>query len=206
MKKILNLLLIFLAISFYSGQSKKEIRRQGLAAFNSEDYTEAKEKYLQLLAKGEKTWENYTILGDCELSTGNAEEALVYFTKGLEKNPIYPGLYFRIATVLSQQKKYDEAIDNFRRMLIGHPGNPQVYNMIASAYYQKGDYEAALNELNTMVNLGGENLDSSYGRSVSYIKLNQITEACVELEKADQFDVGNENREIDVLKAQFCSK
>lgn len=206
MKKILNILLIFLAISFCFGQSKKEIRRQGLAAFNIEDYATAKEKYLQLLAKGEKTWETYTILGDCELSTGNPEAALVYFNKGLEKNPFYPGLYLRIGTVLSQQKKYDKAIDNFRSMLIGNPRNPLVYNMIASAYYQKGDYEAALNEINTMVNLGGENFDSSYGRSLSYIKLNQIPKACVELEKADQFDVGNENREIDVLKAQFCSK
>ena len=112
----------------------------------------------------------------------------------------------RVATVFRQQKKYDEAVVNFRMMFITHPRTPEIYHMIANTYYEKGDYYAALEEINTMVQLGGENLDSSFGRSISYIKLNQIPEACVELEKADQFDVNNNNREIDVMKAQFCSK
>ena len=166
----------------------------------------AKVQYLQLLERGDKTWETYTILGDCEFRTGNPDEALAYYKKAQDKNPIYAGLYLRVATLLRQQKKYDEALMNFRKMLITNPRTPEIYNMIASTYYEKRDYYAALEEINTMVQFGGENLDSSFGRSISYIKLNQIPEACVELEKADQFDVTNENREIDVIKAQFCSK
>ena len=206
MKRISNFLLLFFAFSFSFAQSKKEIKRQGLAAFNSEDFVTAKGHYLQLVEKGDKTWETYTILGDCEFKTGNPDEAFAYYKKAQEKNPIYSGLYLRVATVLRQQKKYDEAVMNFRKMLITNPRTPEIYNMIASTYYEKGDYYAALEEINTMVQLGGENLDSSFGRSISYIKLNKIPEACVELEKADLFDVANENREIDVMKAQFCSK
>ena len=196
--------LLMLSLSF--GQSKKEIKQTGLAAFMNGDFSTAKVNYLKLLEKGDKTWETYTILGDCEFQTGNADEALVYYRKGQEKNPIYSGLYLRVATVLRQQKNYDEAILNFRKMLITNPSNPQIYNMIASAYYDKGDYQEALVTINHMVKLGGENLNSSYGRGISYLKLNKIAEACVELEKADQFDTANENKEIDVMKAQFCSK
>lgn len=206
MKRFFNFLLIFFALSFCFAQSKKEIKRQGLAAFMSEDFVTAKVHYLQLLEKGDKTWETYTILGDCEFRTGNPDEAFAYYKKAQDKNPIYAGLYLRVATLLRQQKKYDEAVMNFRKMLITNPRTPEIYSMIASTYYEKGDYYAALEEINTMVQFGGENLDSSFGRSISYIKLNQIPEACVELEKADQFDVTNENREIDVMKAQFCSK
>lgn len=206
MKRISNFLLLFFAFSFSFAQSKKEIKRQGLAAFNSEDFVTAKGHYLQLVEKGDKTWETYTILGDCEFKTGNPDEALTYYKKAQEKNPIYSGLYLRVATVFRQQKKYDEALMNFRQMLITNPRTREIYNMIASTYYEKGDYHAALEEINTMVQLGGENLDSSFGRSISYIKLNKIPEACVELEKADLFDVDNENREIDVMKAQFCTK
>lgn len=206
MKTNLSILFIFLSVSVCLGQSRREIKRQGLAAFTAEDYFTAKVQYLKLLEKGEKTWETYTILGDCEFQTGNPDEALIYYRKAQEKNPVYPGLFLRVATVLKQQKKFDEAIMSFRKMTITNPNSPQIYNMIASTYYEKGDYQSALDEIKTMVKLGGENLDSSFGRSISYIKLNQIPEACVELEKADQFDTENQIKEIDVMKAQFCSK
>ena len=133
----------------------------------SEDFVTAKVQYLQLLEKGDKTWETYTILGDCEFRTGNPDEAFAYYKKAQDKNPIYAGLYLRVATLLRQQKKYDEAVMNFRKMLITNPRTPEIYNMIASTYYEKGDYYAALEEINTMVQFGGENLDSSFGRSIS---------------------------------------
>ncbi|MCP2039076.1 hypothetical protein [Chryseobacterium sp. HSC-36S06] len=78
--------------------------------------------------------------------------------------------------------------------------------MIASTYYESGKFQAALDATDMMVKLGGENLDVSYGRSLSYVKLNKIREACIELEKADQFDKDNELKEIDVMKAQHCIK
>ncbi|QBO58097.1 tetratricopeptide repeat protein [Chryseobacterium salivictor] len=206
MKTNFSILFIFLSVSVCFGQSRREIKRQGLAAFNNEDFMTAKVNYLKLLEKGEKTWETYTILGDCEFQTGNPDEALSYYGKAQEKNPVYLGLYLRIGTVLRQQKKFDEAIMSFRKMTVTNPKSPQVYNIIASTYYEKGDYKETLDEINTMVQMVGENLDSSFGRSMSYIKLNQIPEACVELEKADRFDTENQNKEIDVMKAQFCSK
>ena len=61
MKWFFNFLLIFFALSFSFAQSKKEIKRQGLTAFNNEDFVTAKGHYLQLLEKGDKTWETYTI-------------------------------------------------------------------------------------------------------------------------------------------------
>lgn len=206
MRKILSLITLLFAFCTILAQSKKELKRQGLSAFDQRDFVTAKDNYLKLLEKGVDTWETYTILGDCEFHTGNSDQALTYYRKGQEKNPIYAGLYLRVANVLRQQKKYDEAILNFRKMTITNPRNPQIYDMISSTYYESGDYQAALNEIDTMVKLGGENLGSSYGRSVSYIKLNKISEACVELEKADQFDTENNNKEIDILRGIHCMK
>lgn len=206
MRKIFPVIFLFFCVSLSLGQSKKEIKRQGLAAFGTGDFVSAKVNYLKLLEKGEKTWETYTILGDCEFQTGNPDEALTYYRKAQEKNPIYAGLYLRVATVLRQQKKFDEAILNFRKMSITNPDNPQIYNMIAGTYYDKGDYDNALYELDAMVKLNGESLDSSYGRAISYLKLNRIPQACTELFKADEFDVNNENKEIDVMKALHCTK
>ncbi len=194
------------SFSFYFGQSKKEIMKEGLIAFNHGDFVSAKQHYLKLVEKGDKSWEAYTILGDCEFQTGNQDQALEYYTKAQEKNPIYSGLYLRKATVLRQQGKFDEAIINLRKMSITNPGNPQVYNMISSTYYEKGDYKEALTEIDQMVQLGGENLNSSYGRALSYLKLNQLKDSCIELNKADKFDLNNENREIDLMIAQHCPK
>ncbi len=206
MKKVFNILFIFLTITLSFAQSKKEFKRQGLSAFGKGDFVTTKENYLKLLEKGEKTWETYTILGDCEFHLGNLEEAITYYRKAQEKNPIYSGLYLRVANVLRKQKKFEEAIMNFQKMAITDPQNPQIYNMIASTYYESGKFQAALDATDMMVKLGGENLDASYGRSLSYVKLNKIREACIELEKADQFDKDNELKEIDVMKAQHCIK
>lgn len=206
MKRIYVFIFLLLACSITFAQSKKELKREGLAALEKGDFYKTKENYLKLLDKGVDTWETYTILGDCEFHTGNPDQALTYYRKGQEKNPIYPGLYLRVANVLRQQKKFDEAIMNFRKMTITNPRSPQIYNMIASTYYDSGNYQAALDEINTMVKLGGENLDSAYGRSVSYIKLNKVAEACVELEKADQYDKENTNKEIDILRGIHCMK
>lgn len=185
---------------------KKRIETRRFSSFRERRFYKTKENYLKLLDKGVDTWETYTILGDCEFHTGNPDQALTYYRKGQEKNPIYPGLYLRVANVLRQQKKFDEAIMNFRKMTITNPRSPQIYNMIASAYFDSGNYQAALDEINTMVKLGGENLDSSYGRSISYIKLNKIAEACIELEKAKKFDTENTNKEIDILRGIHCMK
>lgn len=206
MNSIFGGLLLCLSATFFFAQSKKEIKRDGLAAFTSGDFVTAKTHYLKLEEKGEKTWETYTILGDCEFQTGNPDEALIYYRKARDKNPIYPGIHLRVATVLRQQKKFDQAISSFRTMMITNPNNPQVYNMIASTYYDKGEYENALDEIEIMIKLGGENLDSSYGRAMSYIKLDRIVEACTELEKADKFDKNNDLKEIDLMTAQHCQK
>lgn len=206
MKRICTIIFLLLACSITFAQSKKDLKREGLAALDKGDFITTKENYLKLLEKGVDTWETYTILGDCEFHTGNPDQALAYYRKGQEKNPIYPGLYLRVANVLRQQKKFDEAIMNFRKMTITNPRSPQIYNMISSTYFESGDYQAALNEIDTMVKLGGENFDSSYGRSVSHVKLNKIAEACVELEKAKKFDTENMNKEIDILRGIHCMK
>jgi len=205
MRNFLGFILLICSFSVYFCQSKKEIKKEGLIAFNNGDFVSAKQHYLKLLEKGDKTWETYTILGDCELQTGDENQALEYYTKAQEKNPIYSGLYLRKATILRQQKKFDEAILNFRKMTITNPTNPQIYNMISSTYYEKGDYKQALSEIEQMVKLGGENLDSSYGRALSYLKLDKIKESCEELNKADKFDTNNENKVVDLMIAQHCS-
>ena len=124
MKRFFNFLLLFFAFSFSFAQSKKEIKRQGLAAFKNKDNIKTKNNYIQILEKDDKTWETYTILGDCEFKTGNPDKAFAYYKKAQEKNPIYSGLYLRVATVLRQQKKYDEPLMNFRQMLITNPRTP----------------------------------------------------------------------------------
>ena len=206
MRKAFNVLFVLLTISWCFGQSKKEFKRQGLSALSKGDFVTTKENYLKLLEKGEKTWETYTILGDCEFHLGNSEDAIAYYRKAQEKNPVYAGLYLRMGNVLRKQGKFEEAIINFRKMTITDPENPQIYNMISSSYYENGEFLAALEAIDMMVKFGGENLDSSYGRSLAYIKLSRIPEACIELEKADQLDKQNERRDIDVMKALHCVK
>lgn len=103
MRKAFNVLFVLLTISWCFGQSKKEFKRQGLSALSKGDFVTTKENYLKLLEKGEKTWETYTILGDCEFHLGNSEDAIAYYRKAQEKNPVYAGLYLRMGNVLRKQ-------------------------------------------------------------------------------------------------------
>jgi len=80
--------------------------------------------------------------------------AMAYATRALEISPAEPAFMDTMATLLSQQGKYAEAIEWLNKALALQPQNPLFRLNLAKTYIAAGDKSRAKTELQTLAKLG----------------------------------------------------
>ena len=87
---------------------------------------------------------------------GRLDEALVEVGKAEELDPLNLGIGTSLGHVLYLSRRYDAAIDQYRKMVEMDPGYVQTHIWFGRPYLQKGMNQEALSELETALKLGGE--------------------------------------------------
>ncbi|MDG5491177.1 OmpA family protein [Psychroserpens sp. SPM9] len=106
MKKIYSLSCLFFIIAISYGQSKKI--EQANKLFESYQYVDAIEAYLELVKNKEADAQTYKRLADSYYSVFNIEEAAKWYATAIETKQDAE-TYFRYAQVLKSQGKYEAA-------------------------------------------------------------------------------------------------
>lgn len=129
---------------FKSGKtSGKNFLKAALKAFKQEEYTKAKELFLQI-PDSEIDLEAKYKLGLTHLKLNEYDEAKKCFEQVLKNSPKDFGALFNLAKVLHFQKKYDEALEAYSKALKEDDKNLDCYLNIGNIYYQKCEYDKAL--------------------------------------------------------------
>lgn len=80
--------------------------------------------------------------------------------------------------------KWDEAITNYRKVLARNPNDARSWFRLGHAYHEEKDYKEAIQAFRRTVNLQYLRLTSQFNIACAYVRLNDLEQGFIELEKA----------------------
>ena len=115
--------------------------------------------------------ENYLAEGDKATRENDFEDAVIYFSKYLEKNHNDASVYYSRGFANMKLKKYKQAINDFSNALISKTDNYELYFYRANSYYAIRDYKNAISDYTKAINLSPQYSELYFNRGYSYYKL-----------------------------------
>lgn len=99
------------------------------------------------------------------------EQALLFADDAVQMEPDNPVARLYMATVLTYQGRYSEALEQYQLGLEMDPSNPDLHIGIAYNYYGTGSIPDALLSFDDAINVDPDNADAYDGRAFMYIQL-----------------------------------
>ena len=109
-------------------------------------------------------------------SRGNSEEAILYYTDCIERNPEMASAYSKRADAYHELGEYDSEILDYQKALTFNVRNANVYHNLGVAYAAKRDYHSAIQHYDQALQLG-PNAYTRYHRFEARLLLNQWEKA-----------------------------
>jgi len=145
--KLLPLVLIFSLLSYTPvglGQSVDELFKQGKAAYDAGNYSQAETIFRQVIRINPQDANAYYNLGVVLYHQGKLEEAITNFRQAIQLDPKYANAYNNLGAALSDQGKLDEAIANYRQAIQLDPKYALAYTNLGNALSDQGKLDEAI--------------------------------------------------------------
>jgi DNA-binding winged helix-turn-helix (wHTH) protein/TolB-like protein len=132
--------------------------------------------------------------------TRQYEKARLHFEKLIEQQPDDTSLQYSLFTILEQQKKYPEAVDQVLKMFTRYGGSPERAEKLREAFRTGGWQGFLEKQLEMHKERAGRGPDSPWFYANQYTRMGRKEEAFMWLEKSfDAGDIGNLQLKIDPL-------
>lgn len=132
---------------------------------------------------------------------GNHEESLAAFKNAANAQPDNDSIYYYIGMINAHQlNNYPHAIEAFNKIKVDSPQFTEVYYQLGYGHFKTKNYQQAKENLDKYISVAPNNGKAYYFRGLSYINLKQIEDACLDLQKASEYNI----REVDSLLGKYC--
>ena len=128
---------------------------------------------------GQQGWE--------QAEKGNYGEAIRYFTKAIDLNPMDAEAYYSRGTAYSHKGQYDQAISDFNKALEINPNDAKAYYNRGIAYEDKGQHVEAVSDFRKALEIDPNNpryLEAYINREIVYYEDGQYDQAISDYTKA----------------------
>ena len=105
------------------------------------------------------------------------EHELKMLAKELEKKPGHVPVLFRMAQLLREAGKLDDAVARLRQVLKKEPGNADARLELGRVLYEKGQVQAAIDETQEILRGDPHNVDALYNLGAIYANVGQTERA-----------------------------
>jgi tetratricopeptide (TPR) repeat protein len=122
---------------------------------------------------------------------GNYEEAIRYFTKATNLNPMDAESYYSRGTAYSHEGQYDQAISDYTKALEINPRDAKAYCNRGNAYCRKGQYDRAISDYTKALEINPRGPEAYYNRGITRCKKGQHDEAISDFKKAFEINPNN---------------
>ncbi|HTG43561.1 MAG TPA: tetratricopeptide repeat protein [Verrucomicrobiae bacterium] len=137
-------------------------------AFAARRYSEAEDKYKQVLKMDEENPVSLANLAAIQLELQKMDEAEANIKKALAGHPEDPYALSLMGMLRFQQGKYEEALDSLSRSAQFDPKNPETQNYLGITLSQQGQREAAETALRKAVMLNPNYAGAHHNLAVVY--------------------------------------
>lgn len=134
-------------------------------------------------------------LGTCWLDLGDRERGLAFFKDAIKagNDKLAEGIaYFNLASLEAEEKKYDNALANYRKALELVPGYYNIHYGLGVVYMNRGNDKEALKAFKEAVRLKGDYAPAHIGLASAYHRLGNKGEAMKAYERALALDPESE--------------
>jgi tetratricopeptide (TPR) repeat protein len=126
---------------------------KGLYFVRQENYSAAKDFFLEADEESPNTPVILNAIGNCMDRTGNALQGFAYFKKAMQIDSNFTKTYVNYGCSLNNSRRFDEAERIFRLGLVKHSlpsfDKAAIYMNLADTYYHRDQYEKALSLLDS---------------------------------------------------------
>jgi tetratricopeptide (TPR) repeat protein len=124
----------------------------------------------------------YTEIGNMYLLLGQQSEAKTEFEKAVEQKLNYVPANIRLAVMLEDEGKIDEAIAKLEWLLATAPNSPEVLFQLGRIYYNQGDTDRAISQFLAALTINPNYSNALYSLGIAYEKQGRNKEALMALE------------------------
>jgi len=136
----------------------------GSSFLKKNQFSEAKECFLEALNKAGDFFEGLHDLATACASLGEKEDALVYYQKALVLKDDSYELFYNIGKIFDELKRHEQALDAYERAIRLNPHFPEAWFNKASALNDLKRYEEALHAFRKSLDIQPETMvDWDYG-------------------------------------------
>jgi len=133
---------------------------------------------------------------DDEMQKGDLQKALAIYSEANIKEPNNPETLFKMGYTLSEQARYDEALEYYKEALALDTENSYIHQAMASAYRKIEEFASARNHLNRSLDIDDKNPITYYNYGNLLVNMKHLEEAKEMYKKALELDANfNEAKE-----------
>lgn len=117
-------------------------------------------------------------------SVGDVAKAVEYYSKTIEADPKFLNAYFNRGSILAQQNKYQEALNDFINFNKISPNDYEVEYLMAACHYYLGDKNISFELVNKALKNKQDFFDALKLRGTIYLEKGEHTKAIDDLNRA----------------------
>jgi protein O-GlcNAc transferase len=182
---------IYLFLSKKDNNNSTLLQLLGTLYFQKEKYKIAESYLLKSLNKDPVNPSTLNNLGLLYKKIDKTEESIKYFNKNIEKNN-FLNSWVNKSNILLEKKNYDEGLKFSKEALIKFPENIKLKNNLAIFYFECGYLNESLNIYKDFDKHGLHFIDSYLNYSNILVKINNLQEALIILNKMLFYDPKNQ--------------
>ena len=115
--------------------------------------------------------------GRVYLARGQTEKAKKEFEEAAEKDPNLWQASGYLGIILDREKKYDEAIVQYRKAIAVHPRSAALFNNLGMSYFYKAEYARAAESFITALKIDPSNRTAQNNLGLALFKLGKYEDA-----------------------------
>ncbi|AMA49977.1 tetratricopeptide repeat protein [Flavobacterium covae] len=153
----------------------------------------------------QKKSSDYVWHGWYKAKNGDFKGALVDYNKAIELNSNDATIYYSRASVKNELGDFYGAINDCNRALKIDEISFYAFFTRAYAWSGLGEYEHAIIDLNSAIKISPLPNFIFY-RAETFVKLNKLSDACIDIKKLSNIDIDDENLiiKIELFKENYC--
>ncbi|MBN1255088.1 MAG: tetratricopeptide repeat protein [Deltaproteobacteria bacterium] len=194
MKKILLTVLLFLSlmVCFTSpaGAGGLDDAKAGLAALNGRNYDEAIRLCNKAIESGELSQADLAITyynrGLAWVHKGDADKAIVDFTKAIAINPMDGLAYYDRGCSWGKKGDNDKAFADYTKAIEINPKHASSYYNRGLIWYDKGNYDRAIADFTRVIEINPKHANAYDARSYCWEAKGEYDKADADYDKADE--------------------
>lgn len=153
-----------------------------------EDNKNAKNILIKLVTKYPNSYEGHKLLAEIYEKEGGMRKAIDEYVQVIDINKKDYDSYYKIANLLNDLDKKDEASEMLSSLLSKKPEHLQASLLLGDILIDKGDYKEALNIYNEALKFDPTNFELNYSLGIAYTMLNDFQNARMYYEKAAELN------------------